>query len=343
MSNVGEHAHTNIASLRIEVMSASSDRRSWVHLVPSGTFSGRDGRGPFITLSAASVIKSTKSYHGKTQIVVDYEHQSINTKNNGKPAPAAGWIIDLDARRDGIWGLVEWTKEAAAQIASRQYRYLSPVFTHREDGTVVGIINVALTNSPNLDQLTAICRTEFPMSNDKIAELVANAAKVLGLPADTDAKAMIDVLRPLVQIATDLAALTGDEQLTPAENSARPDPAKYVPISEFERVVADANQLRQGVTEQAALSHVEDHIRRGVLAPFLKDWAVSLCKVNMPAFDSFAANTGPAFRAIIEPQTTRLSMNRRETERHALDETANAICSKMGLTAEEFTKARNDA
>lgn len=63
-------------------------------------------------------------------MVIDYEHQTDHTSENGQPAPAAGWIRELDVRGGALWGRVEWTAKAAASIAAREYRYISPTFRH---------------------------------------------------------------------------------------------------------------------------------------------------------------------------------------------------------------------
>ncbi|WP_158259871.1 phage protease [Phyllobacterium phragmitis] len=321
---------------RIEILASKDEARSWVHLLPAGKFNGIDGRGPYLANDPAQIVKRTRSYHGKKQIVIDYEHQSINAANNGKPAPAAGWIVGMEARSDGVWGLVEWTEAAAKHLASREYRYLSPVFHHTQSGSVLHIDNAGLTNSPNLDQLTALARSEVVMKVEAYVEKVASAAKLLGLPDGSDEKAVLQKLQPLVDLAFEIASITGETPPVSA-NSATPDPSKFVPIGDFERVVAEANQLRQGVTETAAEAHVADHIRRGVVAPFMKDWAVSLCKVNKPAFDSFVEKTGPAFIGLFGQQTSAHSRSQTASK---LDEGQAAICAKLGLSAEQFANAR---
>ncbi|MCK5295245.1 MAG: hypothetical protein KAJ75_00015, partial [Alphaproteobacteria bacterium] len=48
----------------------------WVHLLPSGTFSGRDGRGPYVLNSSEDVIAKSSRIAGNSDLVVDYEHQT---------------------------------------------------------------------------------------------------------------------------------------------------------------------------------------------------------------------------------------------------------------------------
>ena len=60
------------------------------------------------------------------------------------------WIRELQARAGALWARVEWTARAAAMLKGREYRYLSPAFIHKPDGTVLRIEGAGLTNAPAL-------------------------------------------------------------------------------------------------------------------------------------------------------------------------------------------------
>src|ERR1700682_3111858 len=78
----------------------------------------------------------------------------------GRPAPAAGWIRELQVRAGALWGRVEWTVRAADSIVAREYRYVSPVFQFDPaTGSVTRLLRAGLTNNPNL-HLTAIAAAE---------------------------------------------------------------------------------------------------------------------------------------------------------------------------------------
>ena len=108
----------------------------WVELLPAGEFSGRDGRGPYVADTAQILAAFTA---GAIPLPIDYEHQSLLAEDNGQPAPAAGWITEFDVRDRALWGHVEWTDRAAAHIAAREYRFLSPVFCYEQRTGVVQI------------------------------------------------------------------------------------------------------------------------------------------------------------------------------------------------------------
>ena len=325
----------------------AGERTAWVHLIPAGTFIGVDGRGPYRLADAQAVVAATRAHHGRKQIVMDYEHQSINSQQNGKPAPAAGWIVGLEAREDGIWGLVEWTEPAAAHIAAREYRYISPVFSHKNDGTVKALLNAALTNNPNLDQLIALNRAGETMDPSALNAKLREAATLLGLPETADDMTVLNRVKQVVQVAADLSGLTG-EPLVSAQ-SAAPDPSMFVPIGDYQRAISEVNKLRSGVSRKDAEIRVSEHMAEAKIPPFMRDWAISLCTTNLAAYEEFVAGVGPSFTYLNQrthatakpPYMT--SANKNQQPGNGLSQEEMAVCSNMGLTAEQYAKARTSA
>lgn len=306
---------TRIGSVAISLMARTDDGDQWVHLLPTGTFQGRDGRGPYMLDDPVAVISESRERAGRAAMPIDYDHAIDLAAPNGGFAPAAGWIKGLQARDDGIWGHVDWTPRAAQQLAQREYRYLSPVFHHTTNGTIRSILRASLTNNPNLDQLTALASME-PPKMDKLPEL----RKALGMADD----ATIDDI---------LAKIS---ELTTARQAAVPDRSKYVPIGDFERAVAEVNRLNQGISLQAATSYVDDQIDRANLLPWLRNWGIALCSVNKPAFDEFVSKTKGALRGLLTPLTFPSLPSSTST----LSEDEIAIASNLGLTEEAFLKSK---
>lgn len=338
------------ASISVALASIPNDpqnvNRRWVHLLPNGTFDAVDGRGPWRLSNPDEVIANTRKYTGQRQIVIDYDHQTVGADKGNARAIAAGWLVGLEARADGIWGLAEFTDTAAEHIKNREYRYLSPVFSYVKDGKIVCIKSAALTNSPALDTLTALARSEDTMDNNLSVEELKQAALALGLPADADANAIAAKIAELKKL---IAGFEGTPELVPApnetaQNSAAPDPSKFVPIGDFRRAISEINRLNSGISKQDAEAHVALSIRSGTIPPFARDWAISLCTVNKPAFDEFAKGIGPSFRKILEPQVRYASQPRTSDKNNsALDADEIAVCKRMGLTEKEFINARSSA
>lgn len=306
-----------IATVAMAVDAPASEN-DWVHLLPAGTFSGRDGRGPYKLTSSQAVTEATRRYAGRRQMPIDYDHQIDNAEKNGRPAPAAGWIKALDARTDGLWGLVEWTARARAHLEAREYRYLSPVFQHKHDGTVTRVLRAALTNNPNLDEITALASMETSMNEKHLDEL----RLLLELPDEADEAAVVAKVRD---------ALT-------ARQSANPDPSRFVPIGDFERTVGELNRLNKGISLQSATAHVASQIEGGKLPPFLKDWGVALCTANKPAFDTFVDRTKGSLQKLFTPMVGSAPPG--DQTASMLTEEEVAVASAMGLTEAEFLKGR---
>jgi phage I-like protein len=127
----------------------------WVEILPLGTFSGKDGRGPF-TADGEKILQATKA-KGLDRLAIDYDHRTYKADDSR----AAGWIRALKIAAGKMLARVEWTPAARAAIAKREYRFISPVFKFQPDdpdapetvqsGAVLYLDGAALTNDPNLD------------------------------------------------------------------------------------------------------------------------------------------------------------------------------------------------
>lgn len=155
----------------------------WVHLLPAGAFRGRDGRGPY-TVDAAAVARD--SLQAGDKLPLDENHATDFALKTGQPSPARGWIVEMQARADGVWGRVEWTTDGGAMVSGHAYRGLSPVFTHEErGGRVLRILRASLTNAPNLDL------TSLHTQQDERMTFQEQLRQALGLKADADDAAIV--------------------------------------------------------------------------------------------------------------------------------------------------------
>ncbi|HBH6853136.1 phage protease [Citrobacter freundii] len=130
-------------------LKAGDTAPEWIELLPAGPdITGRDGR----QWRLSNPQKVADAFNQQNiALVVDYEHSSEVLAPSGTEAPAAGWIERVEVRDDGsVWGFVDWTEKANNSITSKEYRYISPAFTHSSDGEIKGLSSVALTNKPNL-------------------------------------------------------------------------------------------------------------------------------------------------------------------------------------------------
>jgi phage I-like protein len=146
----------------------------------------------------------------KNQMVIDYEHQTLY----GVEAPAAGWINKLlNKGKEGIWAIVEWTERARQYLTNKEYKYVSPVFQVRtSDRRVKCLINVALTNQPNIDGMVPLVNKSGFCFEKKEKENVMwkELLKLLGLPesaTEADAITEVNKIKETGQIVANKAVL----------------------------------------------------------------------------------------------------------------------------------------
>lgn len=145
-----------IATLTLET---PLDNRE-IRILPPGVFRSQDGRPKHLpgwkidVQIAARIIAQAAAM--PDDLLIDYEHQSLNAGKNGQPVPAAGWFKRMEWREGKGLCVVDarFTLKAKEMIAASEYRYISPVFSFDEkSGEVLSIISMALTNTPALSGL----------------------------------------------------------------------------------------------------------------------------------------------------------------------------------------------
>ncbi len=275
---------------------------AWVHLLPAGEFSGRDGRGPYQT-NAKSILAEFAAWG--MPLALDYEHQGINSADNGKPAPAAGWITELESRKGEIWGKVEWTDTATGMIAAREYRYLSPVFDYNTQGAVIRIVGAGLTNNPNL-YLTAIAKRDAHTQEKAMNDLTERLCYMLNLPVTSTAEeitahlqrvidslktsaATVAQMREMLGVAADAAPEQLAQSLQSRLAQAEPDPARYVPFAEFERVSHAHSALLSERNQEVTDRLVAQAMASGKVSPGMEAWAREYCARDRHAFEQYVS------------------------------------------------------
>jgi phage I-like protein len=284
---------------------ASAALTQWVHLLPAGTVTGRDGRGPYtVDAEAVQAVLAAYAAHGG-HLPVDYEHQSLGASQRSGPVPAAGWIEALEARADGVWGLVRWTERAAELLSRREYRYLSPVFSYLvESGRVIALEGAALTHTPNLAELQAAASrqptptatptrtTTMPPAADQ-TQPAADAAGTAA--ASEDAKRLStreELLAHIAQLNARLATAEATAQAAQATLAAKPpaqpDPAQWVPRAEHQAVVAAHAELQRKAAAAEAEAAVTAAQAAGRLTPAMLDWARAYAAKDPAGFAAWA-------------------------------------------------------
>jgi phage I-like protein len=291
----------------------------WVHLFPAGPMTGRDGR-KFDLADPSAVVLAFQV--AAVDLPIDYEHQNDRpeAKLNG-PVPAAGWIKELKAKADGLWGRVAWTATANEMIARKEYRYLSPSFLfHPQTRHIVALKGAGLVHNPNL-HLHALASQDTAMQPENkmpdtpgpgaAIDLKAAMARLLGLPAET----------PVEEL---LAKFT--ERM-----DAAPDPAKYMPVQAVQAMLSDRHIERATASEERAQTKVANALEAGYFHPGMRDWALALCRSDEAAFETFLEKSGPVFAYLFKPTHTRNTPPGTDIAAPEQSPVAAAICAQLGL------------
>ncbi len=172
---------------------------AWVHLLPAGAVQTIDRRGPYRVADAERLIAT--SFAAAPRLPIDENHATDLAAPKGQPAPARGWITQMEAREDGIWGKVEWTEAGRQLVEDRAYRGLSPVIAHDKSKTIRAILRASLVNNPNLRGLTALHQQQ-----ENAMDWTEYLKELLGLGGDATDDQIREALEKALKGATEEAA-----------------------------------------------------------------------------------------------------------------------------------------
>ena len=306
-----------------------------VRLLPIGSFTLRDGRGTFIVKDrthAERIVAATRAYAGGQQLPFDYDHQSVFGAKDGVggQAPAAGWITDYVIEDDGIYGLVDWTPRAAAQIVDKEYRYISPYFgfdktTHE----VTRIFNSSLTNTPAIDGLEKLAASLNPLKEPDM-DLTALAAS-LGLPATaTLAECIAASNARNGRLTAALGALgledsASQEAIITASANVRQIGAdeKVVPAAVFAELQTEVKTLK---ADKVAAS-VDAYVKAGKITPAQRPGMLKWATSDFAAFEEHMT----ASTVIVDPNATSGDEKKAGAGADSLTAEQRTVCSTLGL------------
>ena len=337
----------NKIALYTAALAANSDTPDTIQLFPAGNFRAGDGRptdAPHWQMDAATAARLNAVLAArKTRLLVDYEHQTLYARTNGRPNPAAGWIEALEWQEGkGLYARVQWTAAAKAAIAAGEYRYISPMFEYDVSGAILSLLPAALTNTPALDGMDAVTLAaalslfatpdESPKPEENDMNELEKLYALLGLTFDKDK----------ASLTAALAALTeqlGGQTTLKAALSAPPDAGKYVSVdvmSGLQKQVADLQAQLTARTQADNAALVTAALADGRLLPAQKDWAESLAKSNPQALTDYLATVKP-LAALTKTQTDGKAPPE-AGKVAALSAEEIAAAKMLGMTTDEYQK-----
>jgi phage I-like protein len=322
---------TSIAALAFELLPGDGGIPVEAHLLPPGPFRSVDGRPGNMEgvhcqdwqLDAAIGARViARAAAQKTDILIDFEHQSLRSRDNGKRAEAAGWIPRSLEWRDGkgLYALnISWVGDTPDLIKAKKYRYISAVFLFDlVTGEVLEIISVALTNTPGIDGLEALAdlaRKHSVFSTEEEAEM-ADEKQVAALTSERDGlKTQVASLTTERDgLKTQVATLTTERDTLKAKvDAADKDKAE---------AALAADKAKHTELLEAALTD-------GRLVPAQKTWAE---KQSLADLTEYLDATNPL--AVLKKQAGGKDGG------HGLTQEELDMCKRMGVTAEDFAKAK---
>jgi phage I-like protein len=323
----------------------------WILLLPAGRVELVD-RPDLLELDPESLAALVRAFRSRgVDLVIDYEHQSLQ----GRQAPAAGWIKDLEARADGLWARVEWTPQAREYLRNREYRYFSPVLQlDPETRKPQALLQVGLTNVPAIKRLpplvakyeagtrpgekeAAVVPRQVPKEEKtrKGAE-VEKLKLIMGLPSEADDQA---VWAKVMEVFQNLATILKLPEEATAAQFLEAAKALQLDTDRLKGVEEELRQLKSQVATEATTQAVEEAMKAGKIAPAQKSWALEYYRQDPGGFQTFVARA---------PQLvpTRLELKLLQdigVPGHLLPEEL-ALCRSLNLSPDQYlqAKARTD-
>ncbi|MEM7778402.1 MAG: phage protease [Pseudomonadota bacterium] len=337
------------------------DVPEWIHLVPvgaDGVISTHDERGPYVATDLHAVIEASMAANDR--LPIDENHVTDHGAGTGMAAPARGWITEMEARADGIWARVEWTKAGRELVSDRAYRGISPVIvsTVDEPHELVGVLRASLTNTPNMRGMVTLHEKETQAMDWKkmlMAELgLAEGASdddikaalkkaMAGGKSDPEMQSTIEAVGKVVGFDADAEGA----DLVKAVQSAiakKPEGDQSEVIVALQEEVKDLAGKLKTTTETHARQKAEEFV----------DGAIKLGRPGVkPMRDTYitehmrdASGTEARINAIpplAQSHTTTLPPSTAGGTEVSLNEAEMSVAKAMGKTPEQFAADRDAA
>ncbi|MGZ8066643.1 phage protease [Aeromonas salmonicida] len=376
--------HANpVSGERLAVLDAQLTPQGdgWYQLLPVGPFKARDGR-PFDVASghwqldgqiAAALIARAKGLG--QDILIDYDHQTLKTDQNGQPAPAAGWYnADEIEWREGAGLFIKprWTDRAAALVAAKEYRFLSAVFPYDALGRPLELRMTAITNDPGVVGMQALAAlSALPASSlmstqpgqlaTPIKEISMNEHLIallgkLGIQPGADgqltaeqgtaALAALDTLQASAKKAPELEVALSAEKASlaalkaqPVQQSGQIDLAQYVPVATYNALVTQVAALTAQVDTTDAATLIKDARTQGKVVAAEEEYLTAYAAQKGVAALKALLDPRPAIAALAASQTTAVTLPEKKGDA-VLSAEDKYAADQLGITHEAFAKAK---
>lgn len=371
--------NTRPTTLGLAVLDAAltTEADGWQQLLPMGPFKARDGR-PFdvpgghwqLDKSIATTLINRVREMGQ-DILIDYDHQTLKTDQNGQPAPAAGWYnADEIEWREGAGLFIKprWTDRAAALVAAQEYRFLSAVFPYDAQGRPLELRMTAITNDPGVVGMQALAAlSALPLSsqpgqlatpiketsmNELLKKLLAKLGiELTGDPTDEQlqkALTELDSLQANAKKAPELEAALSAEKASLAALKAtvsgtqaggQIDLAQYVPVATYNALVTQVAALSAKADTTDAATLIKEARTQGKVVAAEEEYLTAYAAQKGVAALRALLDPRPAIAALAASQTAAVTLPARSGDA-VLSAEDRYAADQLGITHEAFAKAK---
>jgi phage I-like protein len=342
----------------------------WYQLLPVGPFKARDGR-PFdvpgghwqLDKGIATTLINRAKALGQ-DILIDYDHQTLNVEKTGKEAPAAGWYNGDEIEwREGLGLFIRprWTERAAAMIAAKEYRFLSAVFPYDAQGRPLELRMTAITNDPGVVGMQALAAlsaqpiqpgqpatlTKENSMNELLKKLLAKLGiELTGDPTDEQlqkALTELDSLQASAKKAPELEAALSAEKASLAALKAQPggqvDLAQYVPVATYNALVTQVAALTAQVDTTDAATLIKEARAAGKVVAAEEEYLTAYAAQKGVAALKALLEPRPAIAALTASQTAAVTLPEKKGEA-VLSAEDKYAADQLGISHEDFAKAK---
>lgn len=346
----------------------------WYQLLPVGPFKARDGR-PFdvpgghwqLDKTIATTLINRAKALGQ-DILIDYDHQTLNVEKTGKEAPAAGWYNgdEIEWREgQGLFIKPRWTERAAALVAAKEYRFLSAVFPYDAQGRPLELRMTAITNDPGVVGMQALAalsvqpiqpgqlanpahaaHKETPM-NELLKKLLAKLGiELTGDPTDEQlqkALTELDSLQASAKKAPELEAALSAEKASLAALKAQPggqvDLAQFVPVATYNALVTQVAALTAQVDTTDAATLIKEARTAGKVVAAEEEYLTAYAAQKGVAALKALLEPRPAIAALTASQTAAVTLPEKKGDA-VLSAEDKYAADQLGISHEDFAKAK---
>jgi len=232
-----------------------TDLPEWIQLAPKGEFPITLGNKHYIQVidaEAVALLANSLAQCGPSGALLDYDHFSHDSNH---PSEAAGWIKELQARGDGLWGRVEFTDKGADAVRNRRYIFVSPTWNFGDCQAInaknirpTRLRNAALTNAPNLIGIRPIVN-RLPADAAQGPAGADPAEPQQGVQMDYKAKLIAMLGLPAEATDEQIAAALDEKNASAARTAPPPTPDQAAANRETAALRAERDTLKNRVAE----------------------------------------------------------------------------------------------